>query len=814
MAGKVGYRGQCGLSGHSVLRWFVSMWVALGADWFCPRAVWADGCFVLPFVWNKQKDINEPTQKAIIVRDGQREDLILQVKYEGPASRFGWLVPVPGLPKVERGSMECFYELSRYTQEFMEPRRLRGNPAGTYYGGGAFGGGAGVEPVKVIELKTVGAYQVAVISGQDAGSLKRWLDKNRFSAPEDRNGVLESYINRGWYFVAVKVELSGGANPAANSGGGRDGQHRAQSMREQLAKGELHPLRISFETDECVFPLKISSLNNRPSDVQIYVLSSEPLVEPGMFERKLRELQGQNEKADMEIAVDETRSIELTRQSRLVGEFDPPDRAFRGNWIEVERFRYKGEQAWPPTFAQVSSKELPSCGKLIPGFAKRTWWLKKETWQFKPEEMRDLNFKPAVPVFATHLGDEEGYFAALNLSFLGSNGTPVLAEALHSPCDAVRVRAAIMVNRIEFEYGLEDETLACSLAECWNDPVAEVRRQAIVAAGREWESPRSEVMVKLLRDSDENVRFAAAGVLSQHREELANCFPTLLELLRGNEPELQSAACGALAGLRSPPVPEDVLRHLLKMPRSDVYLFAYGRLWRSKLYCDCDDGRSLLENPMMEARILGLRILEGAGTGRAVELALPLLRDRERTVRHEAWEVLHAITGGDIVENQPEKWEAWWKTHDTEIPKRTEQDLVEFVREIAVQYRGHFPPMFPDRVHPGNDMLRMVQMRQKSENDRTPVEQRDLRFYLLHERMGQFLHGNGLADRFWFVGMGVNFGDSEKVVCCYKVDGASTYRAVYGDMSVREVTIEQLPPLEKYDGSGWRRVRYNIELAN
>src|SRR5580765_376263 len=210
-------RKQVGIS--SVFRWFFAMAVLMAADWLCPGVVWADGCFVLPFKWNKQKDINEPTQKAIIFRDGRKEELILQVKYEGPASRFGWLVPVPGLPKVERGSMECFYELSRYKQEHMEPRRVRG---GAYYGGGAFGGLGAAEPVQVIEFKTVGAYQVAVLWGEDAGSLKVWLDKNRFSAPEDRNGVLESYIKRGWYFIAVKVDLSGGPNPAVNLGG-RDG---------------------------------------------------------------------------------------------------------------------------------------------------------------------------------------------------------------------------------------------------------------------------------------------------------------------------------------------------------------------------------------------------------------------------------------------------------------------------------------------------------------------------------------------------------------------------------------------------------------
>src|SRR5438445_5085843 len=74
----------------------------------------ADGCFV--FRWNKAVDINEPTQKAIIVYDQGREDLLLQVKYEGPLEDFGWLIPVPGLPTVEKGSMEPFYELSQLTQ--------------------------------------------------------------------------------------------------------------------------------------------------------------------------------------------------------------------------------------------------------------------------------------------------------------------------------------------------------------------------------------------------------------------------------------------------------------------------------------------------------------------------------------------------------------------------------------------------------------------------------------------------------------------------------------------------------------------------
>src|SRR5580698_7750124 len=81
----------------------------------------ADGMFVVPkFVWDKHKDINEPTQKAILVYDAGQEDMILEVKYEGPVDEFGWLFPVPSLLTVQEGSMKCFYELSQYTQKHIE----------------------------------------------------------------------------------------------------------------------------------------------------------------------------------------------------------------------------------------------------------------------------------------------------------------------------------------------------------------------------------------------------------------------------------------------------------------------------------------------------------------------------------------------------------------------------------------------------------------------------------------------------------------------------------------------------------------------
>ena len=167
---------------------------------FVGTSTFADGCFV--FHWNKQKDINEPTQKAIIFHDQNREDIILQVKYEGPAEDFGWLIPVPGQPEVRKGSMQPFYELSRLTQERFREGLM-------HYGMAKARGGTDDQEVKVIEVSTVGAYEVAILSSTNPSALADWLAAHHFSFPKEKQSVLDQYIQRHWFFVAARINPEG-----------------------------------------------------------------------------------------------------------------------------------------------------------------------------------------------------------------------------------------------------------------------------------------------------------------------------------------------------------------------------------------------------------------------------------------------------------------------------------------------------------------------------------------------------------------------------------------------------------------------------
>jgi hypothetical protein len=87
--------------------------------------------------------------------------------------------------------MECFYELSKFTQKNLEPRWLSA-------GYSKANGSEAEEPsVKMIEIKTVGAYDIAVLSTKTSGALENWLNENQFAFPPTADAVIDSYVKQG-----------------------------------------------------------------------------------------------------------------------------------------------------------------------------------------------------------------------------------------------------------------------------------------------------------------------------------------------------------------------------------------------------------------------------------------------------------------------------------------------------------------------------------------------------------------------------------------------------------------------------------------
>lgn len=408
--------------------WITCVALAGTACLLASQLVLADGCFV--FKWDKKIDINEPTQKAIIVHDAGREDLLLQVKYQGPLEEFGWLIPVPSLPEVEKGSMDCFYELSKLTQQHFGMHYLNRGAAGT----------KGESDVNVVEIKTVGAYEVAILSAQDAGSLERWLKTQSYSIPNDKTGIIDEYVRKGWYFVAARIQLNRGVGFKMVSDGVSKGQVPGQPTRREiqtkLSSGELHPLLISFDTPKCVFPLRISAVNGRPSEVSLYVLATEPLLNRFILNKRFEGLEQQRARWEKDRPEREKSNDQSILHAQMLAYVARSPRTNEAEW-SVEELEAMVKESQPPRSATllenffsviphqvltnlyVTSEKIPKCGKAIHRLKGKSWYLTKEVRTFSPEEMQDLEFEPAVPALAGVLRTPAGPFAAPALSWLG-----------------------------------------------------------------------------------------------------------------------------------------------------------------------------------------------------------------------------------------------------------------------------------------------------------------------------------------------------------------------------------------------------------
>jgi len=621
--------------------------LGLAAGLLAPATGRADGCFVVSkFVWDKHKDINEPTQKAIMVYDAGREDLILQVKYDGPVEEFGWLVPVPNLPTVQKGSMQCFYELSRYTQLHFESGH--GVPGAA--DASLSPDNEKTEPVKVIETKTVGAYQVAVLSTKAATALENWLAANGFSFPPDKAGVMDAYVNQHWYFIAARIRLGKGNTFQIVSGPPRQVPGIQSEMKEKLAAGELHPLQISFAIDRCVFPLGISSVNGRPSEVQVEVLSGEPLMEKGMFEKKLPEAYRRDREQAATNAENFRKGL-LSELKRQYGDSPPPLTTADERRIQRMREIPAVSPDDSPPFIQVTTADLPDCSLQIPRLAGKSWWLTKQTWTFQAEEMRDLEFQPAIPVFAGELGADYGYLAADGLASLGKEAVPALIAALQSKNPVMRLQAASVITR------LRDPRLAGCLPGLFKDAEPEVRINAALAAQDIWNPGFVEPLIGLFRDSNGEARQAATACLAQHTGDTSSYVSVFRELLKEPNPEIKASALRMLVNLREKFSRAELLQ-LAAIPQNEVVNMAVYELGDTPI--SCEEAVPLLHNPETAARIFGLiALLDNANT-QSVDLALPLLNDPNVFVKKRAAAILRALTGQHFPPDQPAQWEKWW----------------------------------------------------------------------------------------------------------------------------------------------------------
>jgi len=218
------------------------------ADAFCGFYVAGSG----------EKLFNDATQ-VVLMRQGTRTVLAMQNHYQGPASEFAMVIPVPVVLKetdVKTLAADVFDKVDQMGSPRLveywemdpckpEPQYDEGamtlNSAPASMGGSAMGSGSshGV----TIEAKfEVGEYKILILSAKDSTGLDTWLRGEKYQIPKDAEPLLRPYVEQGMKFFVAKVD--------------------PQKVKFEGNKAMLSPLRFHYDSEEFALPIRLGLANS------------------------------------------------------------------------------------------------------------------------------------------------------------------------------------------------------------------------------------------------------------------------------------------------------------------------------------------------------------------------------------------------------------------------------------------------------------------------------------------------------------------------------------------------------------------------
>ncbi|MER6780889.1 MULTISPECIES: DUF2330 domain-containing protein [unclassified Streptomyces] len=215
-------------------------------------------------------------ETSVVRFDGRTEQIVMRFVVRGDAPRAAWIMPVPGRATVELGDGEMFRQLTWLTRPEFKTRgyfwpRDRDWPFSSTTGDsvGAALPGSGDPSVGVVGRERLGDFDVARLTATDPDALRTWLEANGFKLPDGLSAELKPYVDQKWEYVAVRLAPREAGKPL---------------------KGTLDPLKIRFDSDRLVYPMRLSRLAKTPQSLGLYVLADhrmEPASAIGGAEPKV-----------------------------------------------------------------------------------------------------------------------------------------------------------------------------------------------------------------------------------------------------------------------------------------------------------------------------------------------------------------------------------------------------------------------------------------------------------------------------------------------------------------------------------------------
>lgn len=212
-----------------------------------PAQACACGGFVAPEGYDSQVY----REQAVLQWDGVRETVVVELGALSDAPTMGLIIPTPTPATAALADPAMFTELDVLTAPQPVVDRYRWWPDRDFGDSASAPEAGGVPPVQVLGEVRLGPLDVTTLAASDAEALRDWLDAQGFELPDTFAEALEPYIADGWSYVAARIA------PEA----------------EASFDGTLDPIRLTFDSDELVYPMRLSAAATTAQRVRTFVLA-------------------------------------------------------------------------------------------------------------------------------------------------------------------------------------------------------------------------------------------------------------------------------------------------------------------------------------------------------------------------------------------------------------------------------------------------------------------------------------------------------------------------------------------------------------
>jgi hypothetical protein len=145
----------------------------------------------------------------------------------------GLIFPTPAPAEVTQGNTQTFDQIeAEITKPIVDENWWGGSSAAST--GGADGAAPGAAPPEILGQVQLRPVQATTLSASDVTGLNEWLAQNGYRIKDAVTALLGGYVDRGWYFVALKITGDAKLN------------------------GGLDPMQFTFDSEELVYPMDLS----------------------------------------------------------------------------------------------------------------------------------------------------------------------------------------------------------------------------------------------------------------------------------------------------------------------------------------------------------------------------------------------------------------------------------------------------------------------------------------------------------------------------------------------------------------------------